>query len=145
MKGKSAMPQRILPLIPRGATQISGLFSVWRDDENWTYFLSTHPIYSHRPEDHRMFRLITSQLIESGGCRQIDIIRTFGISKSSVIRGLKKLRDQGPEAFFVKHRARRGGKVFSAAVLEQAQRLLDQGYSRSEAAKELGVNSTLSH
>ena len=32
MKGKSAMAQRILPLIPRGATQINGLFSVWRDD-----------------------------------------------------------------------------------------------------------------
>lgn len=81
------MPQCILPLIPRGATQINGLFSVWRDDESWTYFLSTHPIYSHRPDDHRMFRLVTSQLIESGGCRQVDIIRTFGISKSSVIRG----------------------------------------------------------
>ena len=139
MKGKSAMPQCILPLIPRGATQINGLFSVWRDDESWTYFLSTHPIYSHRPDDHRMFRLVTSQLIESGGCRQVDIIRTFGISKSSVIRGVKKLRDQGPEAFFAKHRARRGGKVFSADVLEQAQRLLDQGYSRSDAAKELGI------
>ena len=139
MKGKSAMPQRILPLIPRGATQINGLVSVWRDDESWTYFLATHPIYSHRKNDHRMFRLITSQLIESGGCRQIDIIKTFGISKSSVIRAVKKLRDQGPEAFFVKHQARRGGKVFSADVLEQAQRLLDQGYSRSDAAKELGV------
>jgi transposase len=86
-----------------------------------------------------MFRLVTSQLIESGGCRQADIIRTFGISKSSVIRGVKKLREQGPEAFFVKHRARRGGKVFNADVLEQAQRLLDQGYSRSDAAMELGI------
>jgi transposase len=139
MKGKSAMPQLILPLIPRGATQINGLVNVWRDDESWTYFLATHPIYSHHKGDHRMFRLITSQLIESGGCRQIDIIKTFGVSKSSVIRAVNKLRDQGAEAFFVKQRARRGGKVFSADVLDKAQRLLDQGYSRSDAAKELGV------
>jgi hypothetical protein len=108
MKGNSAMPQRILPLIPRGATQINGLVSVWRDDEIWTYFLATHPIYSHRKNDHRMFRLITSQLIESGGCRQIDIIRTLGVSKSSVVRAVNKLRDYGAEAFFVKHPVRRG-------------------------------------
>ena len=72
MKEKGAMPQQILPLIPRGATQINGLVSVWRDDETWTYFYATHPIYSHRKTDRRMFRLVTSQLIESGACRQVD-------------------------------------------------------------------------
>ena len=133
------MPQQILPLIPSGATQINGLISVWRDDEIWTYFYATHPIYSHRKNDHRMFRLITSQLIDSGACRQVDIIKTFGVSKSSVIRAVKRLREEGPEAFFVKHRGRRGGKVLTADVLEKAQRLLDQGYTRSEAVKELGV------
>ena len=39
-----------------------------------------------------MFRLITSQLIDSGACRQVDIRRAFGVSKSSVIRSLNKLR-----------------------------------------------------
>jgi len=139
MKGKGAMPQRILPLIPRGATQINGLFSVWRDEENWTYFHGTQPIYSHRQNDQRMFRFAISQLIDSGACRQVDIIRTFGVSKSSVIRAVKKLRGQGPEGFFDKHRARRDGKVLTAEVIERAQRLLDQGYRRSEAVKELGV------
>ena len=98
MKGKGAMPQQILPLIPRGATQINGLVSVWRDNETWTYFYATHPIYSHKKNDQRMFRLVTSQLIDSGACRQIDIIETFGISKSSVIRSLNKLRSGGAEA-----------------------------------------------
>ena len=134
------MPQRILPLIPQGATQINGMVSVWRDDEMWTYFLATHPIYSHRKTDHRMFRLITSQLIDSGACHQVDVMRTFGVSKSSVIRSLNKLRSGGPEAFFVQRRGRRGGKVLTSEVLEKAQRLLDQGYTRSDAAQELGVN-----
>ena len=62
------MPQQILPLIPRGATQINGLISVWRDEETWTYFYGAHPIYSHRKSDRRMFRLVTSQLIDSGAC-----------------------------------------------------------------------------
>ena len=139
MKGKGAMPQRILPLIPRGATQINGLVSVWRDDERWTYFLATHPIYSHRKNDQRMFRLITSQLIDSGACRQVDVIRTFGVSKSCVIRSLNKLRSGGPEAFFVQRRGRRGGKVLTSEVVLKAQRLLDEGYRRSDAAQELDV------
>ena len=134
------MPQQILPLIPRGATKINGLISVWRDAEIWTYFLGTYPIYSHRKTDQRMFRLITSQLIDSGACRQVDVIRTFGVSKSSVIRSLNKLRSGGPEAFFVQRRGRRGGKVLTSAMLEKAQRLLDQGYTRSDAAQELSVN-----
>ena len=37
------MPQQILPLIPRGATQINGLVSVWREEERWTYFLGGCP------------------------------------------------------------------------------------------------------
>jgi transposase len=139
MKGKGAMPQQILPLIPRGATQINGLVSVWRDDENWTYFLATHPIYSHKKNDRRMFRLISAQLINSSACRQVDIIRTFGVSKSSVIRSLNKLRSDGPEAFFDQRRGRRGGTVLTTEVLEKAQRLLDQGYTRGDAVKELGV------
>lgn len=139
MNGKDAMPQLILPLIPRGATQINGLVSVYRDEANWTYFLSTHPIYSHRKDDQRMFRLVTSQLIDSGACRQVDIQNTFGVSKSSVIRSLNKLRTGGAEAFFVQRRGRRGGKVFTSEVLEKAQHLLDQGYSRKDAARELGI------
>jgi len=133
------MPQQILPLIPRGATQINRFVSVWRDDEKWTYFLATNPIYSHRANDHRMFRMVTSQLIDSGACRQVDIQRVFGVSKSSVIRSLNKFSSGGAESFFVQRRGRRGGKVLTPEVLEKAQRLLDQGYTRNETAQELGV------
>jgi transposase len=139
MKGKDAMPQQILPLIPRGATQINGLVSVWGDDENWTYFYSTHPIYSHGKSDRRMFRFVTSQLIDSGACRPVDIQRTFGVSKSSIIRSLNKLRRGGSEAFFVQRGGRRGGKVFTSEMLEKAQGLLNQGYTRHQAVQELGI------
>jgi transposase len=131
------LSQLLLPAIPDGAT--AGLVSVWRDAEQWTYFLGTYPIYSHRADDSRLFRLVTSQLINAGACRHKDIIETFGVSKSSVNRALKKLRDEGAEAFFKRREGRRGGSVFTAERLDQAQRLLDQGYSRSELVDELGV------
>ena len=133
------MPQLILPLIPRGATQINGLVSVWRDENRWTYFIGTYPIYSHNKTDRNMFRLITSQMIESGACRQSDIILTFGVSKSSVIRSVNKLRKDGAEAFFVQRRGRRGGKVLTPKVLEKAQILFDLGYTRGDVAQELNV------
>jgi transposase len=133
------MPQQILPLIPRGATEINGLLSVWRDEERWTYFIGTYPIYSHEKTDQRMFRLITSQLIECGACSQTDVIRTFGISKSSVIRSVNKLRKDGAEAFFLRPRGRRGGKVLTREIVEKAQGLLDHGYTRSDVAQELNV------
>jgi DNA-binding transcriptional ArsR family regulator len=118
MKGKDAMPQQMLPLIPRGATQINNLVSVYRDDDvdndEWTYFVATQPIYNHKGEDQRMFRLITSQLIDSGCCRPIEVQKAFTVSKSSVMRWLKKLREDGAEAFFAKpRRGRRKGNVLT--------------------------------
>lgn len=134
------MSQLLLPTIPEGATQISALVSVWREAEQWTYFVGTYPIYWHRADDRRLFRLVSSQLIHAGACRHKDIIDTFGVSKSSVNRALKKLREEGAEAFFKpREGGPRGGSVLTAQKLDQAQGLLDQGYSRGALVEELEV------
>lgn len=119
-KEKGTMTQLILPLIPEGASEITGLVSVWRDEREWTYFLGCFPIYSHKSDDQRMFRLVTSLLINSGTCREIDIIKTFGVSKSSVDRSLKKLREEGAETFFKPRKGRYGGTVLTPMVLDKA-------------------------
>ena len=121
------MPQLILPLIPQGATPINQRVSVFRDEDSWTYFIGAYPVYSHRSGDQKMFWFVSSQLIQSGAARQIEIQRAFGVSKSSVIRSLKTLQRGGAGGFFSQRRGRRGGKVLTAEVLEKAQRLLDQG------------------
>jgi len=134
------MPQLILPLIPTGATQINGLVSVWRDDSQWTYFVGILPIYYHKADDRRMFGLIMAQLIECGACRPIHIIKTFGLSKSFVIRAVKKFRHGGVEAFFKKRQGRQdGGTILKSEILEKVQGYLDQGYSRRETAAEFKV------
>jgi transposase len=86
-----------------------------------------------------MFRLFTSQMIDSGACRLVDIVKTFGVSKSSVIRSLKKLRSEGSQGFFKARRGRRSASIMTAEVLQNAQRLLQQGYGKRETAEELGV------
>lgn len=136
---KRGTMQIILPLIPPGASKINDIVSVYRQENRWTYFISTYPIYSHDADDLCMFRLVTAQLIESGTCRQVDILKAFGVSKSSVVRSQNKLRQDGPEAFFTQRQGRKGGSVLTPTVLEKAQGLLNQGYSRRDTADELNV------
>jgi hypothetical protein len=133
------MPQMLLPLIPDGATNINNVVSVHQDKDCWTYFLSMYPIYSHKAGDQNMFKFVSSQLIDSRACRQVDIIKTFGVSKRSVIRALNKLKKAGVESFFKPRIGRCGGNILTPKVLEQAQSLLTQGYTKSKIADELGV------
>ncbi len=74
------MPQLQLPIIPFGTTTISDLVSVYKDKGRWTYYYGLHPIYSHGADDHRLFSLITSMMIDSGACRHADIVKVFGVS-----------------------------------------------------------------
>jgi len=107
--------------------------------DKWTYFLGCYPLYSHDADDNRMFRIITSQLIDAGLCRQIEILNTFGVSKSSVARSLRKYRADGIEAFFQPRKTRKGGRVLTEDVLTKAQTLLDQGFTSGNVADELHV------
>ena len=131
--------QTILPLIPPGASKISDIVSVWRENDRWTYFLGCHPVYFHESNDTRMFRMVTAQLIESGACRQTEIIKAFGISKSSVVRSQNKLREGGPGAFFKPRPGRTGGTVITPSIREKAQSLLDQGESRRSVEDALNI------
>lgn len=134
------MVQLLLPLTSLDITKINHKVSILKKDGRWTYFLGVHSIYYHMAGDKTMFRLTIAQLIESGACRQIEVINALGVSKRSVIRAQNKLRAGGLEAFFIDHRGRsKGGIVLTPKVLEKAQSLLDQDFSRREIAEELKV------
>ena len=86
-----------------------------------------------------MFQVTTSQLIDAGSCRQAEVVRAFGVSKTSVARALRRYRQEGVEGFFRPRLVRRGGTVLNEEVLASAQQLLDQGVDRATVAEELGV------
>jgi len=133
------MPQELLPFIAPGTTVINSLLSVSNNDNRWTYFHASLPVFSHDVTERKMFRMITSQFICNGVCRQIDIINTFGVSKQSVIRSVKKYETGGAESFFEKRQGRRGGTVLTDKVLKKAQKQLDQGHARKAVATELNI------
>jgi hypothetical protein len=135
---EGTIPQALLPLIPDGATRISDSISVVRDNGIWIYFCGVQPVFQHTERDHRAFRMFTAQLICQGACRQKDVVRTFGVSKNSVIRSVNRYRAGGVAAFYTP-RTPRGASVITPEVVAQAQQLLGAGRSPRQVASELGL------
>ena len=116
----ATMPQALLPLISEDATRISDLISVVRRDGHWFYFCGTQPVFQHFEGDLRSFRMFTAQLCVQGVCKQADIIKAFGVSKSSVLRSVKKYRQEGIQGFY-RMRRNRGAPVMTPQVIKEAQ------------------------
>ena len=135
---EGTIPQALLPLIADGATRISDVISVVRDNGRWTYFCGVQPVFQHAENDRRWFQMFTAQLICQGVCRHVDIMRAFGVSKSSVIRSVNTYRAGGVNAFYTP-RATRGASVMTPEVTAQAQQLLGAGESPREVAEQLGI------
>ncbi len=125
-------------MIPHGATPINDRISVVHRGKQWTYFCGLQPVFQHPDDDRRSFRMFTAQLCCQGACTQAQIIRTFGVSKNSVLRSVAKYRREGIDGFY---RPRKGGgpSVMTTEVIAQAEKLLALGRARSEVAEKLGV------
>lgn len=132
------MPQTLLPIYGDGQIQISELVWYKKDLGQIYYFHGGLPIFTHAVDDGASFRLITSQLVAMGNCRQSDIVRTFGIAAISVKRYAKKYRQQGAAGFFAPRRTR-GANVLTQAMLARAQDLLSSGLGASQTARQLDL------
>ena len=96
------------------------------------------PVFFHDEADLASFRMITAQFVVSGHATQAQIARAFGVAKISIKRAVKLYREQGPKGFYAP-RNTRGAAVLTAAVLEQAQRLFDEGLYPPEVADRRGI------
>jgi transposase len=133
------MPQELLPHFSHaGEGCITDLLSYGKHEGTVFYFHGASPIFNHPEKDRKSFRLITSQFIVNGQCKQVDIVRAFGVSAISVKRYVKKYREGGAAAFFQTPR-KRGAHVLTKEVLQQAQEFLNQGLSRPEVATRLEI------
>ena len=132
------MPQMLLPIFPENAVGINELLSFQKKEGFVYYFHGCMPIFSHHEDDLPGFRMFIAQLAINGSCKQVELVRAFGISAISVKRYVKKYRQEGPGAFFKSPKTRKR-HVLTPKVLKQGQQLLDDGKSRAEAAKILCV------
>ncbi len=138
------MPQTLLPLFPKEATEISSTLAFSKREGQVYYFHGCMPVFSHGEEDMASFRMFTSQLVVNGNCKQMEIVRAFGVSAISVKRYVKRYRQGGPSSFF-KERRKRRATVLTPEVLTKAQEQLNEGKRCAEIAGALGIkNDTLS-
>src|SRR5579872_5166068 len=129
-----AMPQLQLPVFPSGSKNITEGIAVECRDKQVVYFCGLLPVFQHAEGDLQTFRLITSQLIDMGAVRQVDIVDAFGVPLPTVKRYLKLLREFGPKVFF-KEPERRSASVLTSEVRQIVERLIAEGRSVPEVAE----------
>jgi len=132
------MPQLQLPIFREGVVEIRDGLGCKREGDMVVYFYGAMPLAQHSVDDIASFEMFVAQFCEQGQARQMDIVRTFGVTKISVGRWVKRYREKGPRGFFEARRTR-GAAVLTAEVVEQAQLLFDAGHSRRDVADELGL------
>ncbi len=134
------MPQVIYPLYPEGSTPINEVISFAKRDGQVYYFQGCLPVFSHGEGDLRSFRMFTSQLVVNGNCKQIEIVKAFGISVISVKRYVKKYRKGGPAVFYEKTKQRKA-RVMTPEVIREAQEMFNNGHSRSEVSNRMEIKA----
>ena len=132
------MPQTQLPIFPASSCAITPELAFEQRDGSVVYFNGHLPVFSHPTTDLAAFRLISSQLIANGAASQVQIARAFGVPLVTVKRACKKLREAGAAGFFRPPVPRQGHRL-TAAVLAEAQALLDAGLAPAVVAARLGV------
>ena len=132
------MIQEMLPIFPADTTRINDHLAFCERNGTVYYFNGTMPIFSHPENDLASFRMFTSQLYVNGNCRQVEIVKAFGVSRISVKRSVKKYREQGPSSFFKKSVVRKP-RVLTPGVIGEAQEMLAGGKTRRDVVEQLGV------
>ena len=119
------MPQVQLPIFPSGVKYINASIGVKTQEDIVYYFNGSMPIYKHHKDDYKSFRFITSQMIELGNARQVEVKAAFEVSIESVKRWTKVYREKGPGGFFEKKKRTRKGRVLSDQMIIEAQSMLN--------------------
>jgi transposase len=89
--------------------------------------------------------MFTSQMIAGGTVKPKEIVQTFGVPMITVKRYVKLYRAHGAKGFYEPQPRHSSASVLKGPVLEQAQRLLDEGRSVPEVAAELNALTNTLH
>jgi transposase-like protein len=89
--------------------------------------------------------MFTSQMIANGTVRAGEIVQTFGVPMITVKRSVKRYREGGARGFYETKPRHSSASVLTGEVLEQAQRLREEGRSVPEVARERKVLANTLH
>lgn len=133
------MPQLQLPMFAAGVTEINSQIAVQKEAGTVCYVHGLLPVFQHDEADVQSFRMFTSQMIARGTVKPKEVVKAFGVPLITVKRYVKLYRECGAKGFYEAKPRHSSASVLKGAVMEQAQRMLDEGRSMPEVATELGV------
>ena len=134
-----------LPVFPAGVTEINSRIAVQQEAGVVWYIHGHLPVFQHEEQDVRSFRMFTSQMIAGGTAKPKEIVKAFSVPMVTVKRYVKLYREHGAKGFYEAKPRHSSASVLKGEVVEQAQRLLDEGRSVPEVAGELKVLGNTLH
>lgn len=128
------------PIFPDKTKLINGSVGVLSKDDSVYYLHNGSPIFCHKKGDKNNFRYILANLIETGLCAAGELSKSLGIPHRNVNRYYKQYREKGAKSFFNKTDRRGNCYQFTDEKKQNAQELLDIGFSNVRVAKRLGLS-----
>lgn len=121
---------------------ISDCLGVYENDGIVQYIANGLPVYAHPKDDLNAFKYITSNFIEMGLCRKVEIARCFHVTEDFVYKAHKKFKEQGEDGFFGKDGRRGYAHKIVGDKKHRIQQKLDKGQSVNSIAREEGVRES---
>ncbi len=139
------MPQQsFLPGFPEGAIKIGERLSILEKEGCITYFVSGDNYFSHPKGDVQAQRFAFATLMVNGHVRPCDLEEfPLCIPHRTLMNWVGQLRKEGSSSFF-HSRPIQNPRVMTSERVDECGRLLADGLSVSNVAKQVGINvSTL--
>ena len=134
--------QQILPIFPKDLKMVNYQVGFKQMDEFVHYFVNGMPVYCHQVDDKNGYPYVLATFVNNKFCSIKELREALGVKKKNVEPYAKALREKGMSHFFNRKETRDQCYKFTGEKMNEAQQLLDQGYSQYRTAKMIGVSES---
>jgi len=132
--------QMQLPIFPESTKMINSSVGFFTKDDFVYYLHNGSPVFCHSKDQLNSYRFILANLTKTGLCSCTELSTALGINVKNVQRYKQALEAHGPDWFFNREDNRGQCYKFTEDKLQEAQDLLNDGYSQKRVATHLGVS-----